>query len=157
HPLPRETRTLSFHGAPESLNSLLLSILASRLTPSGLQLRAAPAGASLDVRFDGTAAGIQAQADQVQHLAAPPLTVEETPTGVWASHQAIWEGAGPALVGKLSVLPSHLAAACTLIERTAAAGSLTWKVVLQGVGTGYVRLEGSEPALRTALLALRDH
>jgi glycolate oxidase FAD binding subunit len=31
-----------------------------------------------------------------------------------------------------------------------------WKVVMQSVGAGYVRLEGNEQALRTALLILRD-
>ena len=156
HPLPRERRSLSFAGTPASLNQLLLEFLASKLTPTGLQLRAAPGGAQLDVRFDGTAAGIQAQIDQVQQLAAPSLVPSPAPDDVWLSHQAIWEGAVPALVAKFSVLPAHFAAVCALIERAAAAQSLAWRVVAQSVGAGYVRLEGSEQALRTGLLALRD-
>lgn len=183
HPLPRQTRSLTFGGTPAALNQLLLAILASRLTPTGLQLRAAPSGAHLDVRFDGTAAGILAQIDQidqicqvdlvdqvddVRHQAAPVSAPADAPAGVWASHQAIWEGAdgadgaagaAPALVARLSVLPARIAAACALVERAAAARSLAWQMVVQGVGAGYVRLTGKagdEPALRATLLELRE-
>jgi len=114
HPLPRQTRSLTFRGTPAALNQLLLAILASRLTPTGLQLRAAPGGAHLDVRFDGTAAGILAQIDQIDQVrqvdevdqvgqvgqvdqvrrrAAPVSAPADAPAGVWTSHQAIWEGA----------------------------------------------------------------
>ncbi|HXO43391.1 MAG TPA: FAD-binding oxidoreductase, partial [Thermoanaerobaculia bacterium] len=110
HPLPRQTRSLTFSGTPAALNQLLLSILASRLTPTGLQLRAAPGGAQLDVRFDGTAAGIQAQVNQIDQIyqvdqvdqidqggqvrqrAAPVSAPADGPAEVWTSHQAIWEG-----------------------------------------------------------------
>ena len=168
HPLPRETRSLTFSGTPAALEQLLLSILASRLVPTGLQLRAAPGGAQLDVRFAGTAAGILAQVDQVdqlRRLAAPAASSgapADAPDDVWTSHQAIWDGPGPAprrLVAKLGVLPSRIAAVCALIEREATARSLAWRMVMQGVGAGYVRLEGDdgdEPALRAALLALRE-
>jgi glycolate oxidase FAD binding subunit len=165
HPLPRETRSLTFSGTPAALELLLLAILASRLTPIGLQLRAAPGGAQLDVRFAGTAAGIQAQVgqvDQVRRLAAPSAAPAESPADVWTAHQAIWDGAAPApprLVARLSVLPSRIAAVCALIERAAAARSLAWQLVVQGVGAGYLRLaghEGDEPALRATLLALRE-
>ncbi len=64
HPLPRESRSLSFSGTPQSLNALLLLILASKLTFTGLQLQASAEGARLDIRFDGTAAGIEAQVNQ---------------------------------------------------------------------------------------------
>jgi glycolate dehydrogenase FAD-binding subunit len=162
HPLPRETRSLTFSGTPAALEQLLLAILASRLTPIGLQLRAAPGGAQLDVRFDGTAAGIQSQVDQVdqvRQLAAPSAAPLDAPADVWTSHQAIWDGAAPALVARLSVLPARITAVCALIERAAAARSLAWQMVVQGVGAGYVRLagnEGDEPALRATLLELRE-
>jgi glycolate oxidase FAD binding subunit len=168
HPLPRETRSLTFSGTPAALEQLLLSILASRLTPIGLQLRAAPGGAQLDVRFDGTAAGIQSQVDQVdqvRQLAAPSSAPFDAPDDIWTSHQAIWDGADGAapaprrLVARLSVLPSRIAAVCALIERAAAARSLAWQMVVQGVGAGYVRLagnEGDEPALRATFLELRE-
>jgi glycolate oxidase FAD binding subunit len=156
HPLPRETQSVSFGGTTEALNATLLAILASRMTPTGLQLRVAPAGARLDVRFAGTSAGIQAQVDQVMQLAGTPLTPSEVPADAWTAHQAIWDGDPSALLAKLSVLPTRLSAVCAVVERLAAARSLRWRVVLQGVGVGYVRLEGDEPALRATLLSLRD-
>ena len=155
HPLPRESRGLSFSGTPESLNQLLLAIQASKLTFTGLQLRAAQGSAHLDVRFDGTAAGIQAQVKQIQQIAGL-LAASDAPANAWTSHQAIWDGASPALMTKFSVLPAQFAAVCALVERVAGAQSLAWKVVAQGVGAGYARLEGNEPGLRTALLTLRD-
>jgi glycolate oxidase FAD binding subunit len=162
HPLPRDTRSLTASGTPAALNHLLLAILASRLTPTGLQLRAAPGGARLDVRFAGTAAGIQAQVDQLRQLAAPSPAFADAPAEIWTSHQAIWESAAPPprrpqrLVARLSVLPSHIAAVCALIERSAAARSLAWQLVVQGVGAGYLRLEGDAPALRATFLTLRE-
>jgi glycolate oxidase FAD binding subunit len=169
--LPRETRSLTFSGTPAALNQLLLAILAARLTPLGLQLRAAPGCAHLDVRFDGTPAGILAQIDQVnqvRQLAAPSAVPADAPAELWTSHQAIWDGAdaadaadaaAPALVARLSVLPARIAAVCALVERAAAARSLAWRMVVQGVGAGYLRLagnEGDEPALRATFLELRE-
>ena len=155
HPLPRESRSLSFSGTPESLNQLLLAILASKLAFTGLQLRAEQGSAYLDVRFDGTAAGIEAQVKQAQQIAGSRAASDAT-ANTWTSHQAIWDGAGSALVTKFSVLPAQFAAVCALVERSAAAQALTWKAVVQSVGAGYARLDGSEPGLRTALLNLRN-
>src|SRR4029077_13507527 len=107
-------------------------------------------------RCAGPAAGIRPQVDrvdQLRRLAAPSAAPAEAPADVWASHQAIWDGAAPAprrprrprqLIARLSVLPSRIAAACALVERAAASRSLAWRMVMQGVGTGYVRLEGDE-------------
>jgi glycolate oxidase FAD binding subunit len=155
HPLPRETRSLSFSGTPEALNQLLLAIQASKLTFTGLQLRAQQGSAQLDVRFDGTAAGIQAQVNQLQQIAGS-LAASDAPANVWTSHQAIWEGPAAALMGKFSVLPAQLASVCASVERLARSHALSWKIVVQGVGGGYARLEGAEPALLTALVTLRD-
>jgi glycolate oxidase FAD binding subunit len=153
HPLPRESRSLSFSGTPESLNQLLLAVQASKLTGTGLQLRVAQGSAHMDVRFDGTAAGIQAQVKQVQQIAGS-IAASDAPANVWTSHEAIWDGATPALLMKFSVLPAQFAAVCALVERSA--GALAWKIVVQGVGAGYARLEGKEQGLRVALPTLRE-
>ncbi len=79
HPLPRESRSLSFSGTSQSLNALLLLILASKLTFTGLQLQASAEGARLDIRFDGTTAGIQAQVDQTQQIAGASVAVSDAP------------------------------------------------------------------------------
>src|ERR1700722_2184746 len=155
HPLPRESRSLSFSGTPESLNQLLLAIQASKLTFTGLQLRMGQGSANLDIRFDGTAAGVQAQIQLVQQIAGP-IVASDAPAGAWTSHQTIWDNAGQALLAKFSVLPAQLAATCALVEHSARAQSLAWKIVVQNVGTGYARLEGNQQSLRNALLTLRD-
>lgn len=160
HPLPRESRSISFSGTPESLNQLLLAIHSSKLIPTGMQLCAMQRSAQLDIRFDGTAAGIQSQITQLQQIAGSRAGAD-VPIGAWGAHQDIWDGASPALVAKFSVLPAQIATACTQIERAAEAQSLAWRVVAQSVGTGYARLEGSEQvgnkhALRAALVSLRD-
>ena len=155
HPLPRETRSLSFSASPEALNQLLLAIQASKLTFTGLQLRVQQGSAQLDVRFDGTAAGIDAQVTQLQQIAGA-LAASDVPATAWTSHQAIWDDPARALIAKFSVLPTQLAAVCALVEPLAGAQSLGWKVVAQSVGAGYVRFEGDEPALRTAILNLWD-
>ena len=155
HPLPRESRSLSFSGTPESLNQLLVAIQASKLTPTGLQLQAAPKSVQLDIRFDGTVAGIEAQVKQVQQIAGTTARAD-APANVWLSHQAIWDGDSSALVAKFSVLPAQFAALCASLERAAGAQSLAWKVVAQSSGAGYARLQGNEPGLRVALLTVRD-
>jgi len=84
------------------------------------------------------------------------MAASDAPANGWTSHEAIWDGAAPALLTKFSVLPAQFAAVCALVERSAGAQSLAWKIVVQGVGAGYARLEGNEQGLRTALLTLRD-
>jgi glycolate oxidase FAD binding subunit len=155
HPLPRQSRSLSFSGTSESLNQLLLAIQGSKLTFTGLQLRAAGGIAHLDARFDGTAVGIEAQVKQVRQIAGS-VTASDAPADVWTSHQAIWHGASPALLAKFSVLPTQFAAVCALAEHSACAQSLAWKIVAQSVGAGYARFEGNEQGLRSTLLTLRD-
>jgi len=162
HPLPRQSRSLSFSGKPQSLNALLLMLQASRLTFTGLQLHASQEGARLDIRFDGTAAGIEAQINQALQIASASVTVCDTPADAWTSHQSIWDHASPSslaapsLVVKFSVLPAQLASVAALLEKAADAHSLKWKLVAQSIGAGYAALEGSEIALRSAALSLRD-
>jgi glycolate dehydrogenase FAD-binding subunit len=155
HPLPRESRSLSFNGAPESMNQLMLAIMASKLAFAGLQLRAQPGNAQLDVRCEGTAAGCEAQLRQIREIAGSSVA-SEAPANVWRSHEAVWENASAALLAKFSVLPTQLAAVCALVEQAAAPRSLNWKTVAQSVGAGYVRLDGAEQDLRIAWMNLRD-
>lgn len=155
HPLPRESRSLTFSGPPEALNEFMTNIRGSKLTFTGLQLRADSGRANLDIRFDGTAVGIQAQIDQVQQLAGR-LAAADAAADVWTSHQGIWDNSASAVIAKFSVLPTQFANLCSIVERSSAAQSLTWRIVGQGIGAGYLRLDGNEAKLRTALLLLRE-
>src|SRR5438445_8673221 len=71
HPLPHEARSLSFTASSfQILSSLADRIRDSRLAYSCLQLRAESNGEpSLDVAFEGTRAGLDAQAKQLRQLA----------------------------------------------------------------------------------------
>ena len=153
HPLARETRTVSLTGTLAEVNKLLLDIQHSQLAFTGLQLRAqSEASPQLDVRFEGTAAGIEAQSRQLMKLASGQM---ETSGDVWNARQKLWSGGGAALIGKFSVLPSQLSEFCALVERACAAERMRWQVVGQGVGVGVVRLEApSEQALPAALTSL---
>jgi glycolate oxidase FAD binding subunit len=155
YPLPRQVRSLSFAGTPQSLNQLLLGITSSKLTFTGLQMRATSSNAELDIRLEGTAAGVEAQIKQALQIAGTASS-SNPPEEVWNSREALWIGGSPALVARFSVLPTKFTALCEAIERTAAKQDLTWKMVGQSIGTGCVRLEGNEPALRNALLILRE-
>ena len=157
HPLPRESRSLTFNGTAEVLNALLLQIQASKLTFTGLQLRVAAEGAHLGIRFDGTAAGVQAQIDKVCQIAGAALIASVATPDTWTSHQSIWDSIPQSsLVAKFSVMPSQLAAMAASVRASANAHSLEWILVAQSVGCGYASLAGSEVALRAALLTLRN-
>jgi len=157
YPLPRETRSVSFTAdSAETLGKLVLAVQDSKLAFTGLQLRAQSAGApELDVRFEGTPAGNQAQAGYLKQLAAGAAPVE-TPGDAWLARQALWEGAQPALVAKFSVLPAQLSLLCELVQRAAQPLGLAWKVVGQAIGVGLLRLEGQDAqTLPSAALSLR--
>jgi glycolate oxidase FAD binding subunit len=63
---------------------------------------------------------------------------------------------GPALIGKLSVLPTRLSALCGSVQRVSESLGLAWKVVTQAVGLGVLRLEGrNAQPLPAALASLR--
>jgi glycolate oxidase FAD binding subunit len=146
HPIPRESRSLSF-SAPDhaAMNALVLAILDSQLVPTGLQVRAA--GASLpeiDVRFEGTAAGCEAQVDQAIRLAAGCRQVGSQ-TDVWNASTALWAGADPFVVCKFTLLPANMGTFFDKVREVAERAHLQWRLAAQAVGAGWLRLEGNAP------------
>src|SRR5262249_9481968 len=73
HPLPRNEQSFTFVARDlTDTNRLILGILDSRLTPTGLQARCRPdAAPEVDIRFEGTDAGLAAQAETLRKLAPP--------------------------------------------------------------------------------------
>src|SRR5947209_3579553 len=71
YPLPRDVCSMSLTAAStDTLCQIVLAVQDSRLAFTGLQLRAESEGPpQLDVRFEGTTAGIQAQVNQLLQLA----------------------------------------------------------------------------------------
>jgi glycolate dehydrogenase FAD-binding subunit len=156
HPIPRESRTLSFSAQnAAAMNAFVLAILDSKLVPTGLQVRAGDSpGPEIDIRFEGTAAGCDAQAEQVARLASG-LTAIPPPAEVWNARATLWNGTEPSVVCKFTLLPAILAGFLDRVREVT--GHLSWKLVGQASGVGLLRMEGSDNSvLLRALLDLRQ-
>ncbi|MBZ5552323.1 MAG: FAD-binding oxidoreductase [Acidobacteriia bacterium] len=143
HPLPRAIRSLSF-STPDtaSMNQSVLAVQDSKLAYTGLQIRADSNNPpQMDVRFEGTPEGIDAQVRQLLSLITKAQQVE-TPPEVWKERQALWAGKDPSLLCKFSVLPSQLGALCDAVIRASKQLRLSPRLVAQGLGLGFLRLDG---------------
>jgi len=162
HPVPRETHTLSFFDSDSgtssggSMHALVLAIQDCNMVPTGVQVRAGSASTpEVDLRFEGTATGCEAQIEQSLRLGSGARRIE-SPADVWNAHSTLWSGAEPSVVCKLSLLPAELGTFLDLIRKASEALHLTWRFVAQAVGVGYLRLEGTDTdALLHALQDLR--
>ena len=158
HPLPHDTRSLCFTASSvETLCELRDAIQDSRLACACLQLRAYSAGQpSLDVLFEGTRAGLDAQERQLLQLAAKAKRSHSSEG--WSAREALWQGGGRKAVAKLSLLPTDLAGFCAALREAATEQEVTWEVTPYAVGVAQLRLEAvSEDALLAVLQRLRSH
>ena len=159
HPVPRESRTLSFSNADsETMNALVLAIQDCNMVPTGVQVRAASSSTpDVDLRFEGTTAGCDAQIEQTLRIASGARRIE-SPADVWNARSTLWSGAESSVVCKFSLLPADLGTFLNLIRKTSEPLQLPWKLVAQAVGVGYLRLEGNDTgALLNVLQDLRKN
>ena len=157
YPLARGRRTLSFRTSHVAIaNKIALAIHDSTRTPTGIQLRAgADESPQLDVRFEGVAAAIESQTQQLLSLTGEAEPVDPLP-GVWSARESLWEGAEPAVVCKLTLLPTQIGEFCETVRRRAEAQEITWRIVAQSIGVCLLRLEGrDEQSLLEVLESLR--
>lgn len=158
HPLPRVTRTLTFT-CPDitAANMKMLHLLDSVATPAGIQLRVGRGGeAYLDVLIEGIESGVNAQ-EEVIIRAVDSQPTQSDPT-VWQSREGLFDRRSHALICKIGVLPSQLAAAAQTISRLCSSTGITWQVVAQATGLGILRMESEERAqLAFALNGVRSH
>ncbi|MGO9438287.1 MAG: FAD-binding oxidoreductase [Terracidiphilus sp.] len=149
HPVPRESRTLSFSNADTaSMKSLLLAIQDCTMVPTGVQVRAGSSlTPELDIRFEGTDTGCEAQIEQMLRIASGTRRID-SPANVWSSRLTLMLSSGtePSVVCKFSLLPAELGIFLDLIRRTSEDLHLHWRLVAQAVGVGYLRLEGPNVA-----------
>jgi len=157
HPIPRESRTLSFAN-PESasgsdtMHSLVLAIQDCNMVPTGLQVRAGNSSApAVDLRFEGTAAGCEAQIEQTLRMAAGARRIDSS-GDVWNARSDLWSGTEPSIVCKFSLLPAELGSFLDSLRKAFEPAHLPWRVVAQAVGVGYLRIEGIEGNDAGALL-----
>jgi glycolate oxidase FAD binding subunit len=159
HPVPRESRTLSFSNADsQTMNALVLAIQDCNMVPTGVQVRAGNSSTpEVDLRFEGTTAGCEAQIEQTLRIASGARRIE-SPADVWNARSTLWSGAAPSVVCKFSLLPADLGNFLNLIRKASEPLQLPWKLVAQAVGVGYLRLEGNDAgALLNVLQDLRKN
>jgi glycolate oxidase FAD binding subunit len=132
----------------------VLAVQDSRLAHTGLQARfAAETAPEVDVRFEGTDAGITAQAVVLRKLAAPAGEIPSN-GALWQARQELW--AEPAAIAKFSALPASVSEMCASIRRLADSVGVRWSAVVQGTGLGWLRLEASSaPAIHRVLHTFR--
>ena len=158
HPLPRNSRSFSISAAnSEDTQKLLLAIQDSKLAHVALQSRfSAEATPSIDVLFEGTEAGLAAQAIQLRTLCGP-AQISEARSAVWSARQDLWSFSNPeeTAIAKISALPTGLARTIELFRRTTDSVHLSWKSLMYATGLGWLRLEGSSDNLHRALTTQR--
>ncbi len=140
HPLPRETRTLSFI-FPDLIkaNRLIVDIMGSTLVPGAMQLRCGTSSTpQVDILLEGISAGIDAQTEGCIAHAAAGKQIEAS-ADVWRRRERLFGTEGLAAVLKLSSLPSNLHGACGTIGN--AFGDFA--VIAQATGLGLARVQGS--------------
>lgn len=159
HPVPRESRTLSFSNTDSgTMNALVLAIQDCNMVPTGVQVRAGSSSTpEVDLRFEGTAAGCEAQIEQTLRIASGARRIE-SPADVWNARSTLWSGAEPSVVCKFSLLPADLGTFLDLIRKASEPLQWPWRLVAQAVGVGYLRLEGNDTgALLNVLQDLRKN
>jgi glycolate oxidase FAD binding subunit len=157
HPLPHNVQSFTIEAHDlEDAKRLMLTVQSSTLVQTGLQVRfAAGRRPSVDVRFEGTDAGLAAQAETLRKLVTPARETAAS-DAVWLAREELWSSAHPAAIAKFSALPGLVSEACGRICREADALGIQCRGVVQGTGLGWLRLEGSPPsATQQALLTFR--
>lgn len=158
HPLPHHTRSFSILGInPDEAQKLVLSIQDSKLAHVALQSHFSHGTPpSIDVLFEGTEAGLDAQAIQLPTLCGS-AGISEAPSAAWNARQDLWSFSNSAetAIAKISVLPNDLARVVELLRRAADSARLRWKSLMYATGLGWLRLEGLPDNLHRTLNALR--
>lgn len=144
HPLPHNVwSSTSVVRDLEAADSLMLAVQGSKLAQTGLQARfTTGSGPEVDVRFEGTDAGLAAQAEALRKLAAP-ATEAAADDAVWQAREKLWSSPQKAAIAKLSIVPTSISETYGRIRDLADSLNVKWSAVVQGTGIGWLRLEAS--------------
>jgi glycolate oxidase FAD binding subunit len=151
HPLPQHTRSLTAVAASSAeMQRLIAALQDSKLAHTSLQVRAgASQPTSIDILFEGTTAGIDAQIREARALAGNTRFEDSAPSA-WNAREDLWAGAGP--IAKVSTLTSGIAGMLDVIAR----GSSDWTAVFQATGLGSVRIGADASTWRSTLGEMRS-
>jgi glycolate dehydrogenase FAD-binding subunit len=158
HPLPRQAQSFSISSADaEQTQKLVLAIQDSKLAHTSLQSHfSAETPPSIDILFEGTEVGLDAQASHLRTL-CQSAKICEAPANIWNARQELWSfsKSDETAIAKISTLPAALADAIEIFRRAADSSRVRWKSLVYATGLGWLRLEGSTDSLHRALIALR--
>src|SRR5438874_4728249 len=158
HPLPRRTRSFSIPAVnPDEVQKLILGIQDSQLAHVAIQTHSsAETPPSIDILFEGTEAGLDAQAIHLRAL-CHSQQISEVSFSIWSARQDLWSFANPeeTAIAKINELPNDLELTIELFRHAAESAHLRWKSLMYATGLGWLRLEGSSGQLRDALTTLR--
>ena len=158
HPLPRNTRSFSISITnPDDAQRLVLTIQDSKLAHVALQSRFSAEGApSIDILFEGTEAGLDAQAAHLQTLCGS-AQISQASSAVWSARQGFWSFSNPeeTTIARVSILPTHIGRTFELFRSTADSADLRWKSLMYATGLGWLRLEGASDKMHRAHGTLR--
>jgi FAD/FMN-containing dehydrogenase len=97
----------------------------------------------VDARFEGIAAGVDAQFAQFATYAAGAQPAA-SPADAW-KRETLWEGREPPMVLKFSVQPTQIADLCKHVQQSCASTNMQWSIVAHGIGLGWLRLSVETP------------
>ncbi|HEX2665334.1 MAG TPA: FAD-binding oxidoreductase [Candidatus Acidoferrum sp.] len=174
HPLPRLSRSFAISASnPEEAQKIVLAIQDSELAPVALQSHfSAETSPVIDILFEGTEAGLDAQANQLGALCRSARSslaqVHSEPRSAsnpnarscsspWNARQDLWSFSNPAenAIAKVSALPADLARSTELIRHAAESSRANWRLLVYATGLGWLRVAGPADALNRALTLLR--
>ena len=152
HPRPRESRTLTV-STPDikAASELMLTIQASKLVPTGVQLRADASSFDIDLRFEGTCVGCDSQTEQLLQMASGTTRID-SPDDVLSARESLWSGNSAAAICKFTLLPTELQTWVEQIRALAAQKEMLWRLVAQATGVGILRLESPQTDILADLL-----
>jgi glycolate oxidase FAD binding subunit len=157
HPLPRQVRSFSISVAnPDEAQKLVLAIQDSKLAHIALQSHFSAESTIIDILFEGTEAGLDAQASHLRSLCRS-TQISEASSNARNSRQELWffSNAEETGIAKISTLPADLARTIEHIRRSADSSRLRWKSLMYATGIGWLRLEGPANQCQQALTRLR--
>jgi glycolate oxidase FAD binding subunit len=156
HPLPKETCTLTCAcDDMAEAQRLMLAVQDSKLAHSALQVRCSrSARPHVDVLFEATRAGLDAQTAQLKSLASSKHFADST----FDARQELYSGAksnaASAAMAKFSALPGQIANTIEMLPSLCADG-VGWSAAVQATGIGCLALQGEMPAMEAAFLSFR--
>lgn len=158
HPLPHRAKTLSVSaGNLENMQRLILAVQDSKLAHTSLQARVAnDADPVVDILFEGTETGIDAQEAQMRELVAA-APVNEGSGSAWNASQEVWNftDSSSIALAKITMLPNATARTIEIVQRLQSTHKTPWKLTMQATGIAWLRMEAKLENFHAALSDLR--